>query len=232
MAIVGIEKRREKILRLFLRASLLRFSIIVKELNWPSNLVAYFLKKMVKEGWLIRKRNGYTLSDQAEEQLPLLSNRSYPLVPLVVILVLAYRDDEILLTKRDERPFQGFWSLPSGRLLAAESIEEATHRIMLEKYGTQSEFKHASGIVFERLFAKNHLQHGFFFVVVKAQVLSTKSFSNEQWFVRKKIPKRKTIASDYWMIQELFDQQIQITQEMVHETPKTTRMQMKTLTIE
>lgn len=227
MAVIGIEKRREKVLRLFLHASVLRFSEITRQLNWPSNLVSYFLTKMVKEGLLVRKKKGYSLSPQAEEQLPLLSQKPYPLVPLVVVLVMAYRGNELLLVKRDERPFQGFWSLPSGRLLAAESLEDACTRIMSEKYGSVVSFEHVCGTVLERLFSKKHFQHAFLFLVIKAKVESTKSYSNQQWFKRSKIPKRSTIASDYWMTQQLFDQTISITQETIQETSKATRMQLK-----
>lgn len=44
---------------------------------------------------------------------------------------------KVLLTKRAEAPFSGFWSLPGGFLLIDESLEEAARRVLKEKTGVK-----------------------------------------------------------------------------------------------
>jgi 8-oxo-dGTP diphosphatase len=45
---------------------------------------------------------------------------------------------KVLLLKRAEEPFQGTWSMPGGFLLHGESLEEAAHRVLLEKTGVKN----------------------------------------------------------------------------------------------
>jgi 8-oxo-dGTP diphosphatase len=72
-----------------------------------------------------------------------MDNTNYPLyeqpgvtVDLVIFTVSAGKLD-VLLVKRAEEPFAGFWSIPGGFLQKGESLEEAALRIMGEKTGVQ-----------------------------------------------------------------------------------------------
>jgi len=42
---------------------------------------------------------------------------------------------KVMLAKRAEAPFSGYWSLPGGFLLTGESLEEAAQRVLKEKTG-------------------------------------------------------------------------------------------------
>jgi len=45
---------------------------------------------------------------------------------------------KVLLTKRAEAPFPGYWSLPGGFLLTGESLDEAALRVLKEKTGVRN----------------------------------------------------------------------------------------------
>jgi 8-oxo-dGTP diphosphatase len=49
------------------------------------------------------------------------------------IFTVNERQLKIMLVKRAEAPFQGFWSLPGGFLKTDESLEEAAQRVLKEK---------------------------------------------------------------------------------------------------
>jgi mutator protein MutT len=49
--------------------------------------------------------------------------------------VAIFDGDEVLLIQRAVPPFQGFWSLPGGRLEPGEAPEEAARRELMEEIG-------------------------------------------------------------------------------------------------
>ncbi|KFA95185.1 GDP-mannose mannosyl hydrolase [Vibrio sp. ER1A] len=60
--------------------------------------------------------------------------------PLVSIdLVIEDENEQVLLGERLNRPAQGFWFVPGGRILKDEKLEEAFARLTLEELG--QEFK-------------------------------------------------------------------------------------------
>ena len=64
----------------------------------------------------------------------------YELPGVTVDLVIFTVDDDalkIMLVKRAEAPFSGYWSLPGGFLKVGESLEEAALRILDEKAGVR-----------------------------------------------------------------------------------------------
>jgi len=56
--------------------------------------------------------------------------------PLVSVdLIIENPDKEILLGKRVNRPAQGFWFVPGGRILKNETIKDAIKRVSLAEIG-------------------------------------------------------------------------------------------------
>lgn len=73
--------------------------------------------------------------------------------PLVSIdLVIENDNAEILLGKRINRPAQGFWFVPGGRIRKNEKIAEAFSRISLTELGKELSINHA-----QLLGAYNHI---------------------------------------------------------------------------
>ena len=51
--------------------------------------------------------------------------REYPDRPYVGVGVIVFRDQEVLLVKRNKEPNKGQWSIPGGRQIIGETAEEA-----------------------------------------------------------------------------------------------------------
>ena len=120
-----------RILNLFLFHNKLRFKEIQNLLKIRSNKLAYHIKKLLKKGMLIKRSNYYLLTENAEYLIPYLSDKSHV---LPVILIYLGNKKECFLFKRKKRPYKDYLSLPGGRLLLGESIEDAVTRIMKEKF--------------------------------------------------------------------------------------------------
>jgi len=61
--------------------------------------------------------------------------REYPDAPVVAVGAVIYRDDRILLIRRDQEPAKGHWTFPGGVVELGESLEEAVKREALEETG-------------------------------------------------------------------------------------------------
>jgi len=224
---------KQKIFLQFLYNERLRFSKIQKQTRIPSNLLAYFLKKMIAEGMLEMRAKTYKLTPVAEKLIPFYVKDEKMISPLAVVLPACLSKDgkKVLLIKRDKRPYKGFWSLLSGRLLINESIGEAAQRVMREKAFCKIIVGGIKSVVYERLIEDDLSKHGFVFFLVEARVIDEKQFNEKEflkWFDISKLKKREVIASDYWMIKEklLQEQNIEVVEETVNEHKKTTKMNL------
>ena len=64
-------------------------------------------------------------------------NREYPDRPYVGVGVIVFRDQEVLLVKRNKEPNKGQWSIPGGRQVIGETLAEAAQRELLEETGVK-----------------------------------------------------------------------------------------------
>ena len=63
--------------------------------------------------------------------------REYPDRPYVGVGVIVFRDQEVLLVKRNKDPNKGHWSIPGGRQMLGETVAEAAQRELLEETGVK-----------------------------------------------------------------------------------------------
>ena len=63
--------------------------------------------------------------------------REYPDRPYVGVGVIVFRDQEVLLVKRNKEPNKGQWSIPGGRQMIGETAAEAAQRELLEETGVK-----------------------------------------------------------------------------------------------
>jgi colanic acid biosynthesis protein WcaH len=75
--------------------------------------------------------------------------------PLVSIdLVIRNDRDQVLLGKRLNRPAQGFWFVPGGRIRKNEQVKDALKRISLAEVGVETGEPHLIG-VFDHIYDDN-----------------------------------------------------------------------------
>ena len=63
--------------------------------------------------------------------------REYPDRPYVGVGVIVFRDQEVLLVKRNKEPNKGQWSIPGGKQMIGETVAEAAQRELLEETGVK-----------------------------------------------------------------------------------------------
>lgn len=63
------------------------------------------------------------------------SGGEYPKSPQTAVGVIVFRDDKVLLVKRANRPGQGLWAIPGGRVELGETLKEAARREVKEETG-------------------------------------------------------------------------------------------------
>ena len=62
-------------------------------------------------------------------------------MPETTVAAIIQKEGEILLEKRANEPFKGFWCLPGGHIEKNETVEEAVKREVKEETGLDSECK-------------------------------------------------------------------------------------------
>ncbi|MFA5174039.1 MAG: NUDIX domain-containing protein [Candidatus Pacearchaeota archaeon] len=190
-----------KILNLFLFNNKLKFSEIERLLKIRSNKLSYHIKQLINKGVLTKKQEEYFLSEASEYLLPYISNKTSA---LPVILIHIGEKNKSFLYKREKRPFKNFLSLPGGRLLIRESIQEAANRIMKEKFNINVKFKKVNSISLEQVRKSNKTIHSFLLILVSVTTKDNISLTN----INKN--KSKIIKSDYYLLKNNLDKQIKI----------------------
>ncbi len=197
---------KHKIFELFLRSKRLRFSDIEKAIGIKTNVLAYHLNNMIKEGMLQKEDEDYQLSTHGEKLLPFFAHVTQKLTGgcLPVVLSAIIKNDKILFIKRNKRPYQGYWGVPGGKLHLEESIEECALREVKEETGLDCTFSHIAAIVHERVKEKDVYKHAFllFFVVLKPKTDKIKESEEGklEWFPLKTLQPERIVPSDYHII--------------------------------
>ena len=207
-----VKKEREAIFKLFLNNDRLKFSDIEKALTIRSNMVAYHLKEMEKEGLLRKDTEYYVLTKNAEKYIPIFSHViGQDLSPLPVVLVAVMHNNKILLIKRNKRPYKDYWSMIGGKMRLEEGFEEASLRLVKDKTGLDGDFVSINSILHERVH-EDTVKHSFilFFTKVKAKNIYFKEKEHGilKWFNPNKLDKDEVIPSDYWLIKHKLEKKV------------------------
>jgi ADP-ribose pyrophosphatase YjhB (NUDIX family) len=218
------KKERSEIFKLFLENNRLKFNEIEKCLKIRSNMVSYHLTSMVKEGLLIKKGDYYLLTEHAEKYIPLFSDifgMDINPLPIVLVAVVNKNNKNILLIKRNKRPYKDYLSMIGGKLLLHEDIQEAAVRLVKEKTDLVSEFVSVNNVLHERVEGAGIVKHSFVLMFVKVVVKNIKFKETRagelKWFNIDKLESDKVIPSDYWLIKHSLNKKISIPRMYMHE---------------
>jgi hypothetical protein len=192
----------KEILSLFLTNKKLKFSEIEKLLHTRSNKLNYHIKKLINKNILEKNNEFYQLNADSELLIPYISNKN-ALLPVVLIYIKNSKK-EVFLYKRKKRPYQEFLSLPGGRILLGESINESVKRIMKEKHNLNVHLKKINSISIEHLKKKNKIINSFLLIFVTAKIKEKINFVNIEKY------KKYIIKSDYNLIKKDSNKEIKI----------------------
>ncbi|MEK6846819.1 MAG: NUDIX domain-containing protein [Nanoarchaeota archaeon] len=191
---------KEKIINLFLYDKKLKFNEIEKKIPERSNKIAYHLKKLVKEGFIKKEKERYSLSDKQELTIPHISDKNSV---LAIILIAISNKEKIFLIKRSKRPFNNNkWCMPGGRIIAGETIKQATHRIISEKYGIKCKYLKTHSVSLEQAKKGDKIMHTFLLIFVSAKT--------DEKLDYKTVNKKRMIESDYYLIKNKMHSELKI----------------------
>ncbi len=194
----------EKILSAFLYNHKLKFNEIEKFVKIRSNKLAYYLKKFEKKGILEKDKDFYKLSETTECLIPYLTKKQSVLPVILVMIKDINCTKNIFLIERKKRPYKDFLSLPGGRILLGETIPKASERIMKEKFNIKCKFKKINSISLEHIKKNKKIIHSFLLIFTTAKTKDKIDYMD----IEKN--KRRIIKSDYKLIKENIDKEIQI----------------------
>ena len=189
---------KRKILECFLYSHRLKFSEIERGLNVRSNKLSYHLRKLVAKGVLVRVGDFYELSESSEYIVPYISDKKHV---LAVLLVHVGNSKKAFLIEREKRPYKGKLSLPGGRMVLGESIEEGAERI-LKKFGVDGKFGRVKSVSLEHLKKGNKIVASYLLVYVSAVA--------EVGLVDLEENRERIIGSDYLLMTGDFGKRLEV----------------------
>lgn len=216
------KEERARIFSLFLNKNKLKFSDIEKGIKIRSNMIAYHLQRMRKEGIIQKRKEYYYLTKNAEKYIPIFSQLfGKKIGPLPVILIAVINKNEILLIKRNKRPYKNYWSLIGGKMLFEENFKDASLRKVKEKSSLDGKFVSTNAVLHERVEGEDIIKHSFilFFTKLKTNEKEFKETRNGKlkWFKIKDIEKKKIIPSDLWLIKNKLSSRMGIKSAKMYE---------------
>ena len=191
----------QKIISQFLYNHKLKFNEIEKLSKIRSNKLSYHIKKLKEKGILVMENDFYKLSETAENLIPYLSKKKNI---LSIILIHIGNGKNVFLYKREKRPFKNKLSLPGGRIILGETIEDSVKRIMKEKYNIEAKLQKIHSISMEHIKnSKNIIQSDLIIFV-------TATTNNLIELIDIEKNKSKIISSDYELVKKHLNKKIEI----------------------
>ncbi len=131
--------------------------------------------------------------------------KSTPLVSIDLIVENAKR--EILVGKRSNKPAQGYWFVPGGRILKGETFDKAFNRLCLKELGVEYDFNHAKFLgPYQHLYSDNFMGNDFstHYVVLGYKILcdiNIKDLPKDQhedyrWFTKQQLLSHCSVHSN------------------------------------
>ena len=189
------------ILNVFLYRDKLRFCEIEHKTGLRSNKLAYYLKKLISKGIVIKNKENYMLSENHEHLIPYITEKQ---AILPVLLIVAEKKGKYFLYHRDKRPYNDFLSLPGGRIFVGENIKKATMRIMKDKFGINSSFKGIKSISLEQVRKKGKIIYSFLLILV-----SVSTREDIKYYDLEK-NRKSIIKSDYLLLKNNLDSNLKV----------------------
>jgi colanic acid biosynthesis protein WcaH len=118
--------------------------------------------------------------------------------PLVSIdLIVKNNQNQVLLGKRNNRPAQGYWFVPGGRIYKDEKLSDAFNRITSDELGISYNLSDGKYLglyehfytdnVFSEEFSMHYVVQGFELVTQSELKLDTIQHNSYQWFSVKEL---------------------------------------------
>jgi len=102
-----------------------------------SSKFAYHLRALEKSDLVEKKTEGYKLTSRGIKTIDYLTLKAPQ--PLIVVIVVTKKGNQVLLTKRMKYPFKGYQEFCSSKIYQGETIEQAAKDRLRRKIGFTGE---------------------------------------------------------------------------------------------
>lgn len=161
------------------RSTTARFSELMRPTDLESDNFKFYLRSMIKEGWVTKTAEGdYQLSTAGKVFANNLNEteRTTQRQPKLSVVIVVSRQTggarQFLLHQRARHPFYGFWGFLSGPIRWGELPEEAAQRELMKQSGLEASLT-ARGIYRQRTYKADSstlLEDGLFTVMYAERV--------------------------------------------------------------
>lgn len=120
----------------------------LKSKDMEGNLFTYHLKGLLKEEYVVKKNDSYSLSAKGKRYTDRLSSctLNVRIQPKIATLIVLKEKGKYLLYERKKMPFIHQVGFPYGKIHLEERIMEAAERELNEKTGLQATLKHRGDV--------------------------------------------------------------------------------------
>ncbi|MCX6774924.1 MAG: NUDIX domain-containing protein, partial [DPANN group archaeon] len=170
------------------------YSELYKTLNVRSNLFDYHLQKLQQQNLILKSKGKYKLSSIGQSFSPYLETEKQPIVAVVLAV---FKDNKIVLVKREKHAYHNYWAIPGGKLRFGETFEQAAARICSKETGLDVKSAKYLATVQELVRENAADKHHFILLLYKLNAQGT--LKNGKLFSLASLPK-KIVPSDLHML--------------------------------
>lgn len=160
-----------------------------------SNLYAYHLKTLIKNGYIKKNDNHYTLTGHGLNYVDRISSFSADLriqPKITTRILLKNQNGEFLLTKRPKQPLIGLWGFISGKIHSSDGgVFASARREIREKIGCEIDnLRHIGDYYVKILEGGEVISDTFshvFLVEISAERLSNLELGDSVWISKEKM---------------------------------------------
>lgn len=115
----------------------------------PNNTFSYHLKKLLQSGYITLVDGGYVATRKALKDLQYNTPRDKRTGTPVFITAVYVTNalDKVLLLRRDNQPFVGWYGVPAGMIHQGEPLDQAARRELVEKTTIKAPDVHFAGVM-------------------------------------------------------------------------------------
>lgn len=146
----------------------------------------YHLSTLIDSGMIVKTDNSYRLTAKGKEYANTMdtSDLTIEKQPKVAVMIIATKNDKLLVQTRQKEPYYGFAGFITGKVRFGEQIMQTAARELMEETGLSAEFE-LCYILHEHVYSKSGdlLEDKIFHVVhatnVKGKLIITRDGKNE-----------------------------------------------------
>jgi ADP-ribose pyrophosphatase YjhB (NUDIX family) len=158
-----------------------------------TNLFTYHLKVLIKDGWVEKTDQGYTLSKNGLEYVDRISvgNLNLRTQPKIISMLLVQNSEgDVLMQKRLKQPYIDTWTLPYGKThIHDETIEFGAKRESLERLNYLPEIVRHVGDAYIRVKNKDEIVSATFVHIFRFETDDIVETESLQWVQPLKLPR-------------------------------------------